>query len=72
MRTYSKTPYEIRLEQLFLARDICQAKHSAQAAASSPHMGAGELTINSAPTVEEIIDTAAKLNAFVSNDTQSA
>ena len=57
MKPTSKTPYEIRLELLQLAQIILYNKHSAIAAPSAP---------SSAPTSEEIIAEAEKLNSFVS------
>ena len=57
MKPASKTPYEIRLEILQLAQLILQNKHAAFAGGSA---------ISTAPTSEEIISEAEKLNAFVS------
>lgn len=56
MKPTSKTPYEIRLELLQLAQTILDTKHKATAAEKP-------LT---APTTEDIIAEAEKLNAFVS------
>ena len=60
MKPTSKTPYEIRLELLQLAQTILDAHHKATASPMLP---------NSAPTSEEIIAEAEKLNAFVSKAT---
>lgn len=57
MKPTSKTPYEIRLELLQLAQIILYNKHSAIASPLPPH---------TAPTAEEIIAEAEKLNSFVS------
>ena len=57
MKLSSKTPYEIRLEILQLAQSIFDAQHKAT----------GVLTAGlTAPTSEEVIAEADKLNAFVS------
>ena len=57
MKTVSKTPYEIRLELLQLAQVILCEKHKAISAPLPP---------TSAPTTEEIIAEADKMNAFIS------
>ena len=57
MKPTSKTPYEIRLELLQLAQMILQNKYESDARAPSQ---------KTAPTSEEIIAEADKLNAFVS------
>lgn len=58
-KTASKTPYEIRLELLQLAQAILHQKHQAE----TPTHSHRALT---APTTEEIIAEAEKLNGFVS------
>ncbi len=60
-RPTSKTPYEIRLELLQLAFEMLVKKH--EAAAVETHIGVRVLT---APTTEEIIAEADKMNNFVS------
>lgn len=55
-RISPKTPYEIRLELLELARIILQNR-------SHHH--------SNAPTTEEVIAEAEKMNVFVSNSAQS-
>jgi hypothetical protein len=57
-RTSPKTPYEIRLELLELAQVILQADFEARDCAA-PHE-------YPAPTTEQIIAEAEKMNAFVS------
>jgi hypothetical protein len=57
MKPTNKTPYEIRLELLQLSQTILQNKHLAES---------GGNRLMSAPTSEEIIAEAEKLNAFVS------
>jgi len=59
MKTGSKTPYEIRLDLLNLAQTILHQQHQAKGAANGDR-------ITTAPTSEEIIAEADKLNAFVS------
>jgi uncharacterized protein YciI len=61
-RTAPKTPYEIRLDLLELARDILQSQHDAKAV-----LTAGK----TAPTTEEVITEAEKMNAFISKASQS-
>lgn len=58
MKTIGKTPYEIRLDVLELARNILQSQHDARAVLS-----AGK----TAPTTAEVIAEAHILNAFISN-----
>ncbi len=62
MKISSKTPYEIRLELLQLSQKILDAKHKADCAPVAP---------STAPTTEEIILEAEKLNGFVSNTPSS-
>lgn len=59
MKPTSKTPYEIRLELLQLAFEICAAKHKA---AGVPN---GNNT-DTSPTTEEVILEAEKMNVFIS------
>lgn len=56
----SKTPYEIRLELLQLAQVILNEKHKAAGVANGNNQ-------DTAPTTEEIISEAEKMNGFVSN-----
>ena len=56
----SKTPYEIRLELLQLAQNILNQKHLTGVP--------GANKFSNAPTSEEIIAEAEKLNGFVSKD----
>jgi len=62
-RTSPKTPYEIRLDLLGLARDVLQSQHDAKAV-----LTAGK----TAPTTEEIIAEAEKMNNFISKANQSS
>ena len=68
-RSPGKTPYEIRLELLILAKEILMAKHAAEAAARyssggwSPNESA---LVTTYPTSEDIISEAERLNGFVS------
>jgi len=57
MKPTSKTPYEIRLELLQLAQVILDAQHKVKSGTQPP---------DSAPTSEEVIAEAEKLNVFVS------
>lgn len=66
MKPISKTPYEIRLELLQLARTILDAKHKADAASDAQTKNGGETYIKTYPTTEEVIAEAEKLNGFVS------
>lgn len=65
-RPAGKTPFEIRLDLLILAKEILLAKHAA-AALANYSSAKGPST---SPTTEEILAEAAKLNGFVSQ-TQS-
>lgn len=62
MKPTSKTPYEIRLELLQLAQTMLDAKHRAMAGTQPP---------STAPTAEDVIAEAEKLNAFVSKANSS-
>ena len=66
MNKSGKTPYEIRLDLLQLAFDILVKKH--EASAEDTHNGIRVLT---APTTEEVIIEADKMNAFISKANQS-
>ena len=57
LKPTSKTPYEIRLELLQLAFEVLVKKHQALAA---PNLS------TSAPTTEEVIAEAEKMNSFIS------
>ncbi len=69
MKTSSKTPYEIRLELLQLAFEILAKQHTARAGAHQTHMEVPVVT--TAPTIEEVIIEAEKMNAFISKANQS-
>lgn len=60
MKPTSKTPYEIRLELLQLAQVILNEKHKAAGVANADNQ-------DTAPTTEDVIAEANKLNAFVSS-----
>ena len=62
MRSAPRTPYEVRLELLQLSRDILQSQHDAAAV-----LTAGK----TAPTTQEIIEEAEKMNVFISKATSS-
>lgn len=55
-----KSPFELRADLLNLAFSILQAQHCAKACAN------GCDKAESAPTSEEVIDEARKLNDFIS------
>lgn len=59
MKPAGKTPYEIRLELLQLAQIILHQKHLAKGVSNGNN-------VTTAPTTEEIIAEADKLNTFVS------
>lgn len=59
MKPTSKTPYEIRLELLQLAFEICAAKHKAAGVKNADN----QIT---SPTTEEVIQEADKMNVFIS------
>lgn len=54
-----KTPYEIRLELLQLAQSILQSQHNAKGVLNGNN-------VTTAPTTEEVMQEAEKLNQFVS------
>lgn len=60
MAQQHKSPYEIRQNLLELAFSILHTQHAAAAAAD------GHDFARSAPTTEEVVAEAAKLNEFVS------
>ena len=64
MNKSGKTPYEIRLDLLQLAFDILTAKHAAAAGAAVDKVGHNIVT--TAPTTEEVIAEAEKMNSFIS------
>lgn len=59
MKPAGKTPYEIRLDLLQLAQQILQAQHLAKGVVNGNN-------VSTAPTTEEIVAEADKLNQFVS------
>lgn len=61
MKPAGKTPYEIRLDLLQLAFDILVQQHTA---------GGGGKAL-SAPTTEEVIAEAEKMNGFISKANQT-
>lgn len=64
MKSASKTPYEIRLELLQLAQVILNEKHKAAGVANGNNQ-------TTAPTTEEVIAEADKMNAFISKAERS-
>lgn len=63
MKPAGKTPYEIRLEILQLAQTILHQQHNAKGVANGNN-------VTTAPTTEEIVVEADKLNAFISKANQ--
>jgi hypothetical protein len=61
-----KSPYEIRQHLLQLAFDILKEQHHAKAGASALENNVELHCITSAPTTDEVIAEAKKLNDFVS------
>lgn len=61
MKPAGKTPYEIRLDLLQLAFDVLVQKHMAES---------GGTKLLSAPTTEEVIAEAEKMNGFISKANQ--
>lgn len=59
MKPTSKTPYEIRLELLQLAFEVCSAKHRAAGVRNADNQ-------DTSPTTEEVIIEAEKMNIFIS------
>lgn len=55
-----KSPFELRADLLKLAYDLLLSKHAAKAAAE------GSDRITTAPSSEEVIEEARKLNEFIS------
>lgn len=70
-RTSPKTPYEIRLDLLNLAQSVLIMKHEATASAEARTRNGGDKYVETAPTTEEIIAEAEKMNLFVSKANQS-
>ena len=64
MKPAGKTPYEIRLDLLQLAFDVLVTRHAAIGVANGNNT-------TTAPTTEEVIQEAEKMNAFISKATQS-
>lgn len=62
-----KTPYEIRLDLLELAYSIVRGQKEAECAAESSTPTA---KVTKAPTTEEVLAEAEKLNGFVSQSTE--
>ncbi len=62
MKPTGRTPYEIRLELLQIAQRILETKHAAASAAAN----STRPLPTTAPTTEEIIAEADKMNAFIS------
>jgi hypothetical protein len=60
MAQHHKSPYEIRQNLLELAFSILHAQHAAAAAAD------GHEFARTAPTTEDVVKEASKLNEFVS------
>lgn len=69
----NKTPYEIRSDLLHLAHSIVRGRKEAEAAANASEDSNGKMTIlvKEAPTSEEVIAEANKLNSFVSQSTDN-
>ena len=65
MKPKNKTPYEIRLELLQLAKDILIAQHNATAATKAENTK-GDMFVTTSPSSEDVVTEAEKLNAFVS------
>lgn len=70
MNKSGKTPYEIRLDLLQLAFDILTAKHAAAAGVEAANGRYGGYIITTAPTTEEVIAEAEKMNNFISKANQ--
>jgi len=66
----NKTPYEIRTELLRLAYDICIMQSQAETCKQQTEVLCTQVTAypTSAPTTDQIIKEAEKLNEFVSRD----
>lgn len=61
MRNAPKTPYEIRLELLQLSFEILSSQHAAKAVNET-----GEIKSKTAPTTEDVVAEAEKMNVFIS------
>lgn len=64
-----KTPYEIRSDILHLAHRIVQDRKNADGALKAEQATSEIIYVTSAPTTEEVIAEAEKLNGFVSQTT---
>ena len=62
----NKSPYEIRLDLLQLAQKICSDRKMAEAAQEQMDQGKEVAMLTKAPTTEEVIAEAEKLNNFIS------
>jgi len=71
-RNSPKTPYEIRLDLLNLAQSVLVMQHQAKAEADARTKHAGDRYVETAPTTEEIIAEAEKMNGFISKANQSS
>ena len=65
MRPHTRNAYDIRLDLLILAQQILAGRHAAEAQATTTSRS----YTSTAPTTEEIIAEAEKLNAFVPKST---
>lgn len=73
----AKSPYELRTELLAMAMSICQEKHNAEYSKLLHDINMARINNNddfipwtrpnTAPTTEEIIQEATKLNEFIQN-----
>lgn len=61
-----KTPYEIRLDLLTLAHKVLTQKAEAEAGQRAEDGGSDKVIVTSAPSTEDVIAEAKKLNGFVS------
>ncbi len=64
-RTAPRTPYEVRLELLQLSFQLLLEQHRAKAVAN------GQTAADSAPTTDDIVAEADKMNFFVSKGSMS-
>jgi hypothetical protein len=63
MKTSSRTPYEVRLELLQLAFNVLLEQHKARSVSDGRNQ-------ETAPTTEEVIAEAEKMNGFISKANQ--
>jgi hypothetical protein len=76
-RSSPRTPYEIRLELLQLSFEILSGQHQARAASEAKNRWESNTTqgvnifVDTAPTTEQVIAEAEKMNTFVSKATQN-